>query len=87
MINTSDLTDQELTGLIQDLAQKVAKAKILSESSEAYLNLQNTYKELVFEQQSRYATDDKLFSGVVTESDPAMADIPFVDHVRKIPTF
>lgn len=87
MINDMDLNDQELDGLIQDLAQKLAKAKILGETSEAFLNLQNTYQGFVFEQKRRYGAEEKLFSGVVSESDPAMADIPFVDHQRKIPTF
>lgn len=87
MLNTADLTDQELDGLIQDLAQKLAKAKILGETSEAFLNLQNTYQGFVFEQRKRYGGSDRLFSGVVSESDPSMRDIPFVDHVRKIPTF
>lgn len=87
MINNIDLTDQELDGLIQDLAQKLAKAKILGETSEAYLNLQNTYEGFVFEQKRRYGASEKLFSGVVLESDPSMTDIPFVNHQRKIPTF
>lgn len=87
MINNADLTDQELDGLIQDLSQKLAKAKILGETSEAFLNLQNTYQGFVFEQKRRYGVTEKLFSGVVSESDPSMSDIPFIDHVRKIPTF
>lgn len=87
MINYSDLSDQELDGLIQDLSQKVAKAKIVGEHSEAFINLNNTYNLLSMEQNSRYNQTTKLTSGVSIESDPSMADVPFVDHTRKIPTF
>ena len=86
MIHTQDYNDKELDALIQDLAQKLAKAKILGETSEAFFNLQEKYESLVNEQQFR-SPGAKMESGTVIESDPEMADIPFVDHVRNIPTF
>lgn len=87
MINVADLSDQELDGLVQDLSQKVAKARIIGEHSESFMNLHNTYQQLSLEQKFRYGQTTKLTSGVSIESDPSMENIPFVDHTRKIPTF
>lgn len=87
MIHVQDYNDKQLDELVQDLAQKLAKAKIISETSEAFLTLQEKYEGLVIEQKMRYMGNSKIESGVVLESDPEMADIPFVDHTRNIPTF
>lgn len=87
MIDKYDLTDQELDALIQDLSHKLAKAKVLSFSSEAFINLQQQLVELNHEQKRRYGIQTEGESGVAIEADPSMADIPFVPHTRKIDTF
>lgn len=87
MIEKYDLSDQELDALIQDLGQKLAKAKILSMSSEAYLLLQQQLVELNREQKRRYGLTTELESGVVIEADPEMKDIPFIPYPRKNPSY
>lgn len=87
MIHVQDYNNKELDELVQDLAQKIAKAKIIGETSEAFLNLREKYEIIVEEQRSRYSGPTKLESGVSIESDPEMAGVPFVDHQRQIPTF
>lgn len=87
MIDKYELSDKELDALIQDLGQKLARAKVLSYSSEAYILLKNQLSELNQEQKRRYGIMTEAESGVVIETDPDMADVPFVPHTRKIDTF
>lgn len=87
MIEKYDLTDQELDALIQDLGQKLAKAKILSQSSEAYILLQQQLVELNREQKRRYGISYEAESGVVNETDPSMKDVPFIPYPQKFQTF
>jgi DNA helicase IV len=87
MIDKQHLTDRDLDAIIQDLSQKIAKAKPLQYSSEAFTNLQNMLNEYIIEMKMRYAEKMDKKSGVVIEADPTMADIPFVPPSRKIDTF
>lgn len=88
MSHSYDFSDEELDALIQDLSQKVGKAKILADSSDAFRNLNNLLNTYIDEKRSRPNDPDKKDeSGVYIEADPEMADVPFIPPTRKIETF